>query len=165
MITISVNQLQWPFILKPADKLRIGISYYNDAIAKGATVHDKTFNWKVNQNLFTASTAYFGKKFEVLAEGTLGINKTDTTGARNTTASYIYAGYRITEKLIPYIRLDDLEYEKGEIYYDKNNTTSIIAGMRYQINYLAVIKLEYQHQHAEIEGTTNKITAQFAIGF
>jgi hypothetical protein len=151
--------------IKPADRLRIGISYYNDAIAKGSTVHDKPINWKVNQNLFSGSVAYFGKKLEVLAEGTLGINKTDTTGSRNTSASYLYAGYRITEKLIPYIRVDDLQYEEGEIYYNKNNTTSIVAGMRFQINYLAVIKLEYQYQHAEIGGNSNKITAQFAIGF
>jgi hypothetical protein len=151
--------------IKPVDKLRIGVSYYNDAIAKGSTVNNKTINWKVNQNLFTGSVAYFGNKFEVLAEGTFGINKTDTTGSRNTLASYIYTGYRITEKLIPYIRLDDLQYDKGEVLFDKNNTTSIVAGMRYEINYLAVIKLEFQHQQAEIEGNTNTITAQFAIGF
>ncbi len=151
--------------IKPLEKVRIGISWYNDAIAKGSTVHDKTINWKVNQNLFTGSASYFGNKFELLAESTFGINKTDTTGSRQTIASYIYTGYRISEKLIPYIRIDDLKYDKGEIYFDKNNTTSFIAGMRYQVNYLAVIKLEYQHQHAESDGNANTITAQFAIGF
>ena len=151
--------------IKPVDKLRIGISYYNDAIAKGSAVHGRVINWKVNQNLCSGSVAYFGNKFEVLAEGTLANNKTDTTGSRSTLASYIYSGYRISEKLIPYIRLDNLNYNKGEIYFKKNNTTSVVAGMRYQINYLAVIKLEYQHQHAEIEGDTDKLTVQFAIGF
>ena len=151
--------------IKPADKLRIGVSYYNDAISKGSTVNDKTINWKVNQNLFTGSVAYFGNKFEVLAEGTFGINKTDTTGSKSTWASYIYSGYKITEKLVPYVRFDDLQYDKGEIYYNKNNTTSIIAGVRYEINYLAVVKLEYQYQHTETEGRINTITAQFAIGF
>jgi len=151
--------------IKPADQLKIGLSYYNDAIAKGSQVHERTINWKVNQNLFTGSVAYFGKKFEVLGESTLASNKTDTTGSKTTVASYIYAGYRIAEKLVPYIRIDDLQYENGEIYFDKNNTTSVVAGMRYQINYLAVVKLEYQYQHAETTGNTNKITAQFAIGF
>lgn len=151
--------------IKPADNLRLGVSFYNDAIAKGATVHDRVINWKVNQNLFTGSVAYFGKKFELLAEGTFGINKTDTTGSKNTRASYIYTGYHINEKLVPYVRLDNLAYNNGEIYYEKNNTTAIVAGARYQINYLAVIKLEYQHQHAQTEGNTNTITAQFAIGF
>ena len=121
--------------------------------------------FNVSQNLFTGSAAYFGKKFEVLAEGTLCNNKTDTTGLTNSLASYIYTGYKITEKIIPYIRLDNLNYDRREIYYNKNNITSIVAGMRYQINYLAVIKLEYQHQHAQTEGNTDKVTAQFAIGF
>ncbi len=151
--------------IKPGDKVFIGASWYNDAVSKGANVNGKIINWKVNQNLYTGSVAYFGNKFELLAESTWGVNKTDTTGSRNTLASYLYAGYKITPKLIPYIRLDDLEYQKGEILFDKDNTTSIIAGARYEINYLTVIKLEYQYKNAELQGKTNTITAQFAIGF
>ena len=101
----------------------------------------------------------------MLTEGTLGIDITDTTGSKSTLAAYLYTGYKVTEKLIPYIRLDDLQYQNGEIYFTKNNTTSVIAGLRYQINYLAVVKLEFQHQHEELEGNTNSITAQFAVGF
>lgn len=157
-VTIAIH-------IKPVDNLRLGVSYYNDAVSKGASVNGKVMNWKVNQNLFTGSVAYFGKKFELLAEGTFGINKTDTTGSKTTLAPYIYAGYRVTEKLIPYIRLDYLHFENGEIFFKKDNTTSIVGGIRYEINYLAVVKLEYQYQHAEKEGNINRITAQFAIGF
>jgi hypothetical protein len=151
--------------IKPVENMRIGLSYYNDVIAKGANVHDRVINWKVTQNLFSGSVAYFGKKFELLTEGTLGINKTDTTGSKNTIASYIYTGYKINEKLIPYVRLDNINYQEGEIYYHKDNTTAFVAGIRYQINYLAVIKLEYQHQHLQTEGNLDKLTMQFAIGF
>lgn len=151
--------------IKPADKLRLGISWYNDVISKGANAEGKIINWKVNQNLFSASLSRFGKKFEILAEGTAGINHTDTTGSKTTFASYIYAGYKVKDKLIPYVRFDDLHYQNGEIYYNKNNTTSWVAGIRYEINYLAVVKLEYQYQHSELFNNTNKVTAQFAIGF
>jgi hypothetical protein len=151
--------------IKPVENMRLGLSYYNDVIAKGANVHDRVIAWKVTQNLFSGSVAYFGKKFELLTEGTLGINKTDTTGSRNTIASYIYTGYKINEKLIPYVRLDNINYQEGEIYYHKDNTTALVAGIRYQINYLAVIKLEYQHQHLQKEGNIDKLTMQFAIGF
>jgi hypothetical protein len=156
-VTIAVH-------IKPADKLRIGISWYYDVISKGASVHDKPINWQVSQHLFTASLSRFGKKFEVLAEGTAGLNHTDSTGSKTTFASYIYAGYKIN-KLVPYLRFDNIHYQQGEIYYDKNNITSIVAGLRYEINYLAVVKLEYQHQHAEILNNVNTIRAQFAIGF
>jgi hypothetical protein len=151
--------------IKPVDGLRIGLSFYDDAVAKGASVHDKVINWKVNQHLFTGSAAYFGKKIELLAESTFGTNHTDTTGTRQTIASYFYAGYKIKEKLIPYIRLDNLHFQEGEIFFHKDNTTSLVAGIRYDINYLTVVKLEYQHQHLELEGNVNKITAQIAIGF
>ena len=91
--------------LKPATNLRIGASFYHDVISKGAEVHDKVINWDVTQNLVSASVAYFSKKLELLAEGTFGVNHTDTTGSPHTQASYLYAGYRVIEKLVPYVRL------------------------------------------------------------
>jgi hypothetical protein len=151
--------------IKPADRLRIGISFYNDVISSGADVEGKIINWKVNQHLYSASVARFGKKFEILAESTAGVNHTDTTGSKTTFASYVYAGYHVTEKFIPYLRYDNINYQQGEVYYTKNNISSFIAGLRYEINYLAVVKLEYQYQHSELLNNTNKVTAQFAIGF
>jgi hypothetical protein len=151
--------------IKPVENMRIGASYYNDVVSKGATVEGKTINWKVNQQLITGSFAYFGKKFELLAESTTGLNHTDTTGTKQTWASYIYGGYKITKKITPYIRFDDLHYQDGEILFTKDNTTSFIAGMRYQINYLTVVKLEYQHTKQELEGKDDKLTLQVAIGF
>jgi hypothetical protein len=151
--------------IKPADKLRIGASYYYDIISKGAHIHNRMINWQVNQQLFSGSAAYFGKKFEVLAEGTAGINKNDSTGTKRTLASYFYGGYKITEKLTPYFRLDDLHYQQGELFFSKNNATSFLLGLRFQFNYLAVIKLEYMHQRFELGGTSDRVTTQVAIGF
>ena len=157
-ITLAVH-------IRPKDKLKIGVSYYNDAVSKGAIVEGKLISWKVNQNLYTGSVSYFGNKFELLAEGTYATNKTDTTGFKNTLAPYIYTGYRITEKIVPYIRLDYLQYQTGEILFNKDNTTSFVGGIRYEFNYLAVVKLEYEYLHTENMGNANRISAQFAIGF
>ncbi len=151
--------------IKPAERWQIRGAWYHDVIAKGADVHGRSINWKVNQNLFTASVANFGKKFELLAESTAGINHTDTTGSRTTWASYIYTGYKVADKLIPYIRYDNLHYQPGEIYYTRDNTNSLVVGLRYEINYLAVVKLEYQYQHADLTNNINKVTAQFSVGF
>ena len=152
--------------IKPAEGLRFGISWYNDGIAQGAIGHDgMPTQWSVDQNLFTGSIAYFGNKFEVIAEGTLGINKTDTTGSQRTLASYIYAGFKIREKIVPYVRLDNLAFEEGEIFFHNNNTTAIVGGIRYNINYITAVKMEYQHQHAAKDGDSNRFTMQLAIGF
>ncbi len=151
--------------IKPVDKMRIGASYYSDVVSKGATVEGKLINWKVRQQLVTGSFAYFGKKFELLAESTLALNHTDTTGTKQTHASYLYTGYKITQKLIPYLRVDDLHYQNGELLFTKDNTRSFLLGLRYQINYLTVVKMEYQHIKQELEGSANKVTLQIAIGF
>jgi hypothetical protein len=152
--------------IKPKKALRIGVSYFHDVIAKGAALHNgSTMKWKVNEHLVTASVANFGKKFEVLAESMVGITRTDTTGTKKSLSSYIYSGYKATEKITPYVRFDQLNYQEGELGFGKNNTTQYVAGARYQINYLAVLKLEYQYQRSEINASINKIAAQFAIGF
>jgi hypothetical protein len=151
--------------IKPIDNMRIGASYYHDIVSQGADVEGKTINWRVVQQLFTGSFAYFGKKFELLTESTFAVNHTDTTGTKQTLAAYLYAGYKITPKIIPYIRVDDLHYQDGEIFYTKDNTKAFLVGLRYQINYLAVVKLEYQHTDKELGEKDDRLTFQVAIGF
>lgn len=151
--------------IKPVDNLKLGVSYYNDAISPNAEVNGKIIPVQVNQQLFTGSISYFGPKFELLTEGTLALDKTDSTGTQQDWASYLYAGYRITDKLVPYIRLDNLQYASGEVYYTKNNTKSFIVGLRYYVDYLLVLKLEYQHLDSEIQGKLDAITFQVALGF
>jgi hypothetical protein len=152
--------------IKPVENLRIGASYYNDYISKGAKAHDgHQINWNVSQQLATGSIAYFGKKFEFLSEGTFAFDKSDTTGTQNSFAGYLYSGVKLTERVIPYIRFDYIHYGDGEIFFMKDNAKSFIGGIRYNINYLAVVKLEYQIQDRTSNGTTDKLTAQVAIGF
>lgn len=153
--------------IKPIDGLRIGASFYNDRIAKGATVHGlvDSIKYQVKQNMVTGSMAYFGNKFELLAESTFSFNHTDTLGTSHTNASYLYAGIRVKDRIVPYAKLERIHYQNTELFYRKNNTTSFIAGIRYEISYLAVIKVEYEHDKQQIEGRMNKVTAQFAIGF
>ncbi len=152
---------------EPFEDFRIGASYYHDIIAKGAIPHGFTqpITQQVDQNLMTGSIAYFGKHFELLAESTLAYNHSDSIGRKQTSASYVYTGVRIANKLVPYVKVEKIIYQPGEMYYHKDNVTSLIGGIRYEISYLAVIKLEYEHDNKEIEGRVNMVTAQFAIGF
>jgi hypothetical protein len=151
--------------IKPLEFFRIGASYYHDVITKGSIVNEKLVDWKVKQHLVTGSVAYFGKKVEVLAESTLGLNHTDSTGNKRTLGSYLYTGYKITEKLVPYLRVDNLNFQNGEVFYTKDNSTSLLGGVRYQINYLAVLKFEYQYLNSDLMGDQHRLAAQFAVGF
>jgi hypothetical protein len=80
------------FIANLFEYLRLGASYYNDVISAGAEkLHDEVFHTQINQQLFTGSVSYFGKKLEPLAEATSGINHTDSIGNAQTLAMYVYA--------------------------------------------------------------------------
>ena len=151
--------------IKPREGVRLATSWYHDVIPEGTTTQDHILEWQVSQNLYTASASYLGEKFEWLAEGTLCFNKSDTTGSQQTVAWYVYGGIKIKEKIVPYIRLDQLHFQEGEIYYHKNNTTAFVGGIRYNINYLIALKLEYQHQRFEEGQDMNRLTAQLAVGF
>ncbi|HEY0091405.1 MAG TPA: hypothetical protein VGB43_02870, partial [Flavobacterium sp.] len=152
--------------IKPFDRLRIGVSYYHDVIGAESHVHGMgEIHHNVNQHLISASISRFGKKFEFLTEATSALNHTDTTGTKNTLAGYAYAGYRVKEKFVPYVRYDNIQYQKGEMFYTRNNMQSFVAGIRYEINYLAVVKLEYQHLDNQFTDDVDKVTVQFAIGF
>ena len=151
--------------IKPVENLKLGVSYYNDQISPNAEVNGKIIPVQVNQQLFTGSISYFGRKFEVLTEGTLALDRTDSTGIQHDWASYFYAGYKITDKLVPYIRLDNLQYGSGEVYYNKNNTKAFLIGVRYYVDYLLVLKLEYQHLDTQLQGKHDAVTFQLALGF
>lgn len=153
--------------LKPLKNFRIGGSYYYDMISKGAKKPHSTelVSSGITQQLISGSLSYFGRSAEFLIEGTFASNKSDSTGTANNIAAYGYAGIRLFEKWVPYIRYDYLNFDKNEIYFHNDNTTSFIGGIRFEINYLAVVKIEFQHTHYEMMDDTDTMTAQFAIGF
>jgi hypothetical protein len=151
--------------IKPANNLQIGASFYSDVISEGAEEHGHIFDEKINQHLYTGTIAYFGSKFEFLAEGTLASNNAESTGNVNSFTSYAYAGIKLKEKWIPYVRFDYLKYQDDEIFFEKDDTTSFLVGLRYEISYLIVVKMEYQHDDSEVSGNSDVLNAQIAIGF
>lgn len=152
--------------IRPKDKMQVGVSFYRDVISAGAEDHHgRIFDEKITQHLFTATVAQFGSKFELLAEATLATNEAESTGLVKSFTSYAYAGVKIGPKWIPYLRLDYLKYDDKEIYYKKDDINSIILGLRYEVTYLVVLKMEYQHQDSELNGRTDILNTQIAIGF
>jgi hypothetical protein len=161
--------------IKPTDGLRLGASFYNDVISKGSTVHNHSTGVstlalnRINQNIMTASVMYndsvFSKKFEILAESSVAMNRSDSLGTQRAIASYAYAGLRVTDKIIPYVRIDDIQYSNKEVYFTDNNIRSYVGGVRYELSYLAVLKLEYQHTKSQLYTTSDNIIFQIAVGF
>ena len=151
---------------KPMEKLQIGGSFYHDIISQGAEDHmGNIIPEKIHQKLYTGTIANFGTHLEVLAEATLAQNDAESTGVVNSFASYVYGGWRFKDKFIPYLRYDFLKYKNNEIYYNNNDQTSILVGFRYEITYLIVAKIEFQHFDTDNIGKSDLFNAQIAIGF
>ena len=151
--------------IKPKDDLRIGLAYYSDVISPGSQHHGHPAEVRVNQHLLNTSVAYFGKKFELLAENILGVNHNDSIGNPLSVVTYVYAGIRLKEKLVPYFRVDKLHFQPEDPFFTHEEVTSVVAGVRYEINFLAVVKLEYQYEDRKDLGNESRVVAQFAIGF
>lgn len=161
--------------VKPRDGLRIGASMYHDVLSKGSVVHNHYSGastvalTRINQTIMTASLSsndsISSKKYELLAESSMVTNKSDSLGTQYTLASYVYAGLRVTDKLVPYVRFDDIRYRNGEVYFPSHNIQSFIGGIRYELSYLAVLKFEYQHIKDHMAVSSDRATLQIAVGF
>ena len=156
---------------KPADKLKVGLSYYYDQIPKGATLHHNATLKSVKdvkQQLFSGYVAYFSNKFEFLGESTLAINQNDSTGSPMSTASYAYVGYRY-KKFVPYVKVEYLGLNSKEVLFANHPQHNYLVGLRYEINYLAVVKFEYSQTETHATGKSmvnvESFNFQFAIGF
>lgn len=165
----SYKSLTAAIHIRPMDRMRIGATFYNDRISPISEDDHHSpltdLDEEIRQQLYTGSFAYFGKKLEVLTEATFAVNKAESTGSLNSMTSYFYAGYRFKDKIVPYFRVDCLDFEDEELYYVNSDVTSVVAGVRYEINYLAVVKLEYQHESISLSDNINTLKLQIAIGF
>ncbi len=173
---IDINKMKSMMLgahITPKDGLRIGLSYYQDYIPKGAALHHSSNVSKQNvkQALYSGSVSYFGSKYELLAESSMVVNKNDSTGVNVSPTAYVYAGYRTKYKLVPYMRVDLLNFSSEEVLFSNKRQRGALVGLRYEINYLTVLKLEYNYtesmsmaNHSSMTNT-RAINFQFAIGF
>ena len=156
--------------VKPFDGSRFGASFYNDFISVGSMAPNGMMTTRaITQNIVTVSASYFKNNIELLTEHSAVMNQvTDTTIGSNLTHSYYgYIGYSIKDKYVPYFRFDYLEIPKKDIFYSPQFSNIYTIGFRYEISYLAVVKVEYQYKWStKIGGNeSNNYYFQFAIGF
>lgn len=147
----------------------IGVTGYYDRITPGLNIpshnHGGSDTVSLSQYLYTFYFAHFGKKFEFLTEASFVMNQFDKFENTQTPAGYIYTGYKIKGKFVPYLLFDYIDYDSNELYFEnKDKKQQITVGLRYEINYLAVVKLEYSRLYMD-KTTTNGLNFQFAVGF
>ena len=76
---------------------------------------------------------------EILQEPTLW-------GAARNFANFLYAGYRLNDKAVPYIHADYMYISKNDLYTYPYKVSQIAAGFRYEFSPYVNMKLECDYQ-------------------
>jgi len=146
--------------IEPIDGLKILVSGMYDNFYKSAT-NPAGYAPPKNGNLLLSNVAVAfmnpEKKFEAIAELYMQTNTYDSIGKRSSYGYFGYAGYKVTNKFIPYVSYmyaqagtttqSDIYYvgQNGVLY----NATTFSLGLRYKVSANFVCKLEYNYRSAK----------------
>jgi len=148
------------FHIKPFENFRFGLSHFYEAADShnpgSHSGHSLSYEHysgdpyigPITLNLTSASISYFGNKLEVLNEASYNQTYTDTLGAANNFAHFMYLGYRINDNAIPYIVTDFIQIAENDLFVRSLNLMKLSLGFRYEFNHLVSLKgqLEYMSQ-------------------
>lgn len=157
--------------MRPIEGLMLQGSAYFDRLSKGvqtlrhdvATGEFATLDGDMTYRILSGTLTYFNGPVEVIAEYAAVENKMGAVTA-NTQGLYAYAGYKIQDLTI-YGRYDLMRFDDNDLYYTRDNLSSVVVGARYNLGPFTVLKVEYQNLNRESTGVSNGITTQVAFGF
>lgn len=150
------------FHFKPKKGMRIGASYYyNNIIGNGRGTHSghtdprntnytgPLYKGDVRFHLLSGSFAYFNNKYEVLNEFAYNITNTDSLGKAGNYTNYLYAGWRLGEKSVPFIHVDVMNVSDKDLHTYGYKVGRYALGYRYEFSHLINLKTEIEYQTAE----------------
>lgn len=141
--------------IKPIDGLNIALSAHHDYFAANTPNSARVTTTKGGSNtLYNLAIAYFNpeKKVEFIAEATNHVSNYDSLGSKSSMGIVGYAGYKVTNKLIPYVQAMYAQvgsksksdyYFLGQLDGVYATLTDISLGLRYKLSANFVIKAEY----------------------
>lgn len=151
--------------IRPKDGMEVGVSAFYDQFPQDIEiVSDSTVEVELEHLLGGVYLAWFTSKFEFLTEGYFVNNDNALTGSTSNVAFYGYAGARF-KKVVPYIRYDFAHFDEKEVFFHSTEKQTLAGGIRYEFNYKAVVKLEYNHRIVEGLDSADELILQFAVGF
>jgi hypothetical protein len=161
--------------IQPKDGLKFIVSAYYDNMLKGmVTNFGDTLKEKINYSVLSASVVYMNpeKKTELIAEYFSHNYNYESVGLKTTQAAYVYAGYKLTEKFIPYLfgEVDIFDTSNPIMFTPMKTvgletTKSLSLGARYRFDPNAVLKFEYMVSYGDVSEYNFGPRLQFAFGF
>ena len=123
--------------IKPKNGMRVMVGYNKDFLptnSMGSHAHsmanlNSSFDKAINIDQFHFSVAHFESNFEFLNEFAAVITNTDSLGISLNYTNYLYSGYRIKDKYVPYVLVDFLLTSENELH------TKLINALKYSIGF------------------------------
>lgn len=164
--------------VEPAEGLRLSISGVVNKLPKGsATQFDNNpVSEDVTTTVIAGSISHMSveKKFEFIAEYFRNAHDYATIGEKVLDGGIIYAGYKATSKVVPYVFVEFLDFPANDPYYPLiNSYTSqnfvssqeYNLGLRYKASASLVFKIEASSVHQEQYGWSYGTKTQVAFAF
>ena len=119
----------------------------------------------VDQLILGANVSVIKGNVEFLSEFTQVTNEGQRTGTEGTTTGFYALGSYSFDDLSPFIKFDLLDPDDADPIFSPGKTTALSVGARYDMSYLASVKVQYTNRDVEGADKENLLRAQFAIGF
>ena len=152
---------------KPIDEMRVGFSYYYTAMqdasnmaahTHGNELHRNVYSGPLDFQMLNASVAYFGERWELLNEFSFNRTETDTLGVSNNFSNYLYCGYRIKEKNVPFVAYDILSTAANDLHTFPYDRMKFVLGYKHEYSTKINIKgqIEYYRNIHDYQSMDSK---------
>lgn len=143
--------------IKPVPGMRIGASFYRNQLNRnfsGAHIgHAITpggnllnlYRGPLNYQMYSSSFAFFGKPLEVLNEFSFNRTRTDSLGTAFNFANFLYLGYRLNDRHIPFLLVDYIHTSEKDLHVYPIEMLKAALGFRYEFSYLINLKAQLEH--------------------
>lgn len=163
--------------VEPTDGLKISLSSMYQVLQKGyENQFGSTFGEDIHANLFGASISHMNgeKKFEFICEAFLERKSYKSIRTKNLYGAFVYSGYKLSEKFVPYIFAEHTEFDYTDIFLPAINAytgqsyasnSRFDLGIRYKYSPNLVFKLEGEGLVQDRYGFSLGVKSQVAFSF
>ena len=159
------------FHFKPILGMRIGASFFYDYMEEnGLGGHHSNvpagnpYTGELYYYTSCFSLAVFQNNFEILNEFAYNVTVTDTLGTAHNFSNFIYIGYVVKEKHVPYLLFDFVDIAHNDVHSYPAEALKMGVGYKHIISYLINLKFQIVYQ-STFQTFTNPIHHMNKIAF
>ena len=155
--------------IRPSENSRIGVSYYNDYIKHNSTDimsgmnGSSSYKGPINYEIYSFSYKNFSKRYQVINETGLNINKTDTLGKAHNFFCFNYLGLNIKSNSTLYVIGDYYSVSQDDLYSTCGDQLKIGVGYKYEFNERCCLKAQLEKLETKDYGMIGGTSDQYSI--